>query len=221
MRLRPKITPISLRRQSAPDVKILGSLFIPVNKFHSDQVNHSLGTMKALSVSTHRRAGGGTPRTHQQALLPREGNRLRGGNLLRGGKHQVGMNSDFSFTPRVRVFRRQAMAIPLQATGVVNTAPTPRIRRTPSHVIFLVWLKIVVSHQTVIFTSGTASRTRLRCCFLHIWEAPHFPHALQSDLQPDHLPDFYCCRLHTEIYPAQIHGMCLSIFWLKRTRPQI
>ena len=129
MRLRPKITPFSLRRPSAPDVKTLKPLcstaqvrtapwtsekmtkkpkefksdyikslarlrqdFIPVSKFDSDQVNHSLGTMKALSVSTQRRAGGGTTRTHQPALLPRDGNRLRGGNLLHGHRHQDGVN---------------------------------------------------------------------------------------------------------------------------------
>ena len=31
-----------------------------------------------------------------------------------------------------------------------------------------------------LFTSGTACRTRPRCCFLHTWAPPHFPHALQS-----------------------------------------
>ena len=74
--------------------KLTQDFIIPVSKFDSDQVKHSLGTMKALSVSTQRRAGSGTPRTHQQALLlgRQPGNHLRGGNLLRGGKHQVGMN---------------------------------------------------------------------------------------------------------------------------------
>ena len=80
--------------------------------FDSDQGNHSPGTMKALSVSTQRLAGGGTPRIHQQALLLRDGNRL-GGNLVHGHGHQVGMNSDFSFNPSVKVFGVQAMAIPL------------------------------------------------------------------------------------------------------------
>ena len=122
MRLRLKITLVSLGRQSAPDVRTLGSLCstvqvrtapcsngkltkkpkeskndflkslakltqdsIPVSKFDSDQVNHSLGAMKALSVSTQRLAGGVKLGIHQQALLLRGGNRLRGGNLLRGG----------------------------------------------------------------------------------------------------------------------------------------
>ena len=76
--------------------------------------------MKALSVSTQRRAGGGTNRFHQHALLPRDGNCLRGGNLLHGHRHQVGMIDDFSFDPSVKVFRLQAMAIPLQATGGVK-----------------------------------------------------------------------------------------------------
>ena len=33
---------------------------IPVGKFDSDQVNHSPGRMKALSVATKKLAGGGT-----------------------------------------------------------------------------------------------------------------------------------------------------------------
>ena len=54
------------------------------------------------------------------------------------------------------------------------------------------------------FTSSTACRTRPRCCFLHTWAQPHFPHALQSDLLPDHLPDLHWCPHHTEIWHAQI-----------------
>ena len=87
--------------------------FIPGSKFDSDHINHSLGTMKALSASTQRQAGGGTTRIHQEALLPRDGNRLRGGNLLRGGKHQAGVNNEISYKPRVKVFRLQDMAIPM------------------------------------------------------------------------------------------------------------
>ena len=80
--------------------------------------------MKALNVSTHRRAGGGTPRTHAQAVLPPDGNRLRGCERL----------ISFSlFNPRVNMVRLQAMAIPLQATGGAHTTPNPRTRRTPAH----------------------------------------------------------------------------------------
>ena len=78
-----------------------------------------------------------------------------------------------------------------------------------------------VSLRKVVLTSSTACRTRPRCCFLHTWALPHFPHALQSDLLPDHLPDLHWCPLHTEIYPAQMHRMCLSVPWLKRTRKQV
>ena len=176
MQLRPKIIPKSPQLQSVSDVNMLGCLcstvpvraarwtnvktttkpsksksdhmkslvkvtqdFIPVSNFNNDQVNQSPGTMKELSVSTQRLAG-----------------------VRRGGRHQVGMNSDFSFNPRVKVFRLQAMAIPLKATEGVTTTPNPRTLRTPTHVIFLAWLKtwaiestrIVVSHKTVV---------------LHIW----------------------------------------------------
>ena len=67
-----------------------------------------------------------------------------------------------------------------------------------------------MSRKTVVLTSSTACRTRPRCCFLHTRACPHFPHALRSELLSDHLPDLRCCPLHTEIYPARIHRMCLS-----------
>ena len=111
----------------------------------------------------------------------------------------------------------------------VNTTPNPRIRHTPAHVIFLAWLKawviestgIVASLRTVFLTSSTAFRTRARCCFLHTWAQHHCPHALQSDFLSDLLPDTHWCLFHTKVYPAQIHRMCLSVTWLKRTRLQV
>ena len=109
---------------------------IPVNKFDNDQVNHSLGKEKELNESTPRLDGNGILLQPQQARLRRGGN-----HQTSGGMHGVGMNSDFSFNPSVKVFRLQAMAIPLQATGVVNTTPIPGTRPTSAHVIFLVWLK--------------------------------------------------------------------------------
>ena len=68
--------------------------FIPGSKFDNDQLNLSLGTMKALSVSTQRRAGGGTTRSHHQAPLPRDGQRLRGGNLLHVHRHTDGLSDN-------------------------------------------------------------------------------------------------------------------------------
>ena len=52
----------------------------------------------------------GMTRSHHQAPLLRNGNRLRGGNLLHGYRHQD-VVSDFFLT--VKVFHCQAMAIPL------------------------------------------------------------------------------------------------------------
>ena len=86
---------------------------IPVSKFDNDQVNLSLGTVKDLNESTRKLDGNGI------LLQPHQARLLRGGNHLKnGGRHQVGMNVDFSFNPSVKVFRLQAMAIPLKATGV-------------------------------------------------------------------------------------------------------
>ena len=70
-------------------------------------------------------------------------------------------------------------------------------------------------------TSSTACRTRPPCRFFHTWALPRFPHALQSDLLPDHPPDLRCCPFHTEIYPARVHRKCLSAPWLKRTLMQV
>ena len=262
MRSRSKITPTSLRRQSAPDVKILWSFcsaaqvrtapwisekmtkkpkelkndfikslekmtqdFIPVSKFDSDQVNHSPGTMKALSVSTHRQAGGGTTRTLQPALPPRDGNRLRGGNLLHGHRHQVRVNDNLS--------QSQGASLTGNGDSLVSDGVCKQDTK-PTH----------TSHSRTRYFSRLAQdlshRVRNRCVsqnshsshlaqrvprafvfFLHTCVLPHFPHTLLSDLRPDHLPHLYLRLLHMEIYPAQIHRMCLSISWLKRSRLQV
>ena len=145
MRLRPKITPKSLQRQSASDVKMLGCLCStfqvrtarwtnvktttkpsksksefskrlakvtqdsnPVSKFDNDQVNHSLNTMKELKELS--------PELDEDGIFlqPHQAHLRRGGNhQTNGGRHGVGMNSDSSFNPIVKVFRSQAMSIPL------------------------------------------------------------------------------------------------------------
>ena len=56
-----------------------------------------------------------------------------------------------------------------------NTTPNPRTRHTHARAIFLVWSRLESSSQQEslcltkhsFFTSGTACRTRPRCCFLH------------------------------------------------------
>ena len=82
--------------------------FIQGSKFDRDQTNHSLGTPKALSVSTQRQAGGGATRSHQQALLPRDGNRLLGAIFLMVTDIKMGRTKNV-----LKVFRSQAMTIPL------------------------------------------------------------------------------------------------------------
>ena len=147
MRLRPKMTPKSLQRQSATDVTILGYKCSTAQVRTAPWINGKIPTkpskskndnmkslakltqdsfqwasstatrstsrlaMKHLNESTRRLTGDGAPRIHQQALLLQDGNLLHFGNLLRGDRQQVGMNSDFSFHPSVKVFRLQAMAI--------------------------------------------------------------------------------------------------------------
>ena len=71
-----------------------------MSKFDNDQVNHSLNTTKELKELT--------PKLAHQAHLRRGGN-----HQTNGGRHGVGMNSDFSFNPIVKFFRLQAMSIPL------------------------------------------------------------------------------------------------------------
>ena len=69
--------------------------FITESKFECDQTSHLLGTTKVRSASTQRQAGSGTTFGQQQALLPQDGNRLHGGNLLHGHRHQNGVNDFF------------------------------------------------------------------------------------------------------------------------------
>ena len=49
-----------------------------------------LGTTMVLSASTRRQAGSGTTLSKHQALLPQDGNRLRGDSHLHGHRHQSG-----------------------------------------------------------------------------------------------------------------------------------
>ena len=60
------------------------------SKSECDQTNHLHGTTKVRSASTRKQAGGGTTLSQQQALLFWDGNRLRGGSLLHGHRHQNG-----------------------------------------------------------------------------------------------------------------------------------
>ena len=108
---------------------------IPVSK--SDNDNHSFGTAKELKESTPKLDGDGFFLQPHQAHLRRGGNHLKN-----GGRHQVGMNSDFSFNPCVKVFRLQAMAIPLKATEGCNhyTKPT-HTSHSRTRDFFLAWLK--------------------------------------------------------------------------------
>ena len=61
-----------------------------IQVFERDQANHLLGTTKVRSASTRRQAGSGTSLSKHQVLLPQDGNRLRGGCLLHGHRHQSG-----------------------------------------------------------------------------------------------------------------------------------
>ena len=67
---------------------------IPVNKLVTTRWTIRLAQW---SESTPKLDGGGTSRIHQQALLPQDGNRLRGGILLHGHRHQIGVNEFFQF----------------------------------------------------------------------------------------------------------------------------
>ena len=80
---------------------------IPVGKFDNDQVNDSPGTVEDLHESTRKLDGNGILLQPHQARLRCGGEH----HLKNGDKHQVGMNSDFSLSPSVKVFRSQATAI--------------------------------------------------------------------------------------------------------------
>ena len=120
-----------------------------------------------------------------------------------------------------------SFAVSCGLTTSVNTTPNPRKRRTPAHVT-LSRVAQDLSHRV----------NRHRCVSQNShpsYLAQHFArasllfpsHLSTSSLStctpvrlslPDYLPDLHWCLLHTEIYLAQIHWVCLSVPWLKRTR---
>ena len=65
-----------------------------------------------------------------------------------------------------------------------------------------------MSHAPSLLYPSHLSTTSLSTC------------TLISDLQLDRQPDLYCRDLHTGIFLAPIHRMCLSVLWLKRHRLQ-
>ena len=107
----------------------------------------------------------------QQPVWLSEIDSARGGNHQTNcGRHGVGMDSVF-FWPNWVVFRWQAMAIPLKATGGVNTTPIPRTRRNSAHVIFLAWLKIW-------FIKSTGNISVSKNSHLHIQRAMSYAQSL-------------------------------------------
>ena len=107
-----------------------------------------------------------------------------------------------------------------------TTTPTPnsRIRRTAAHVIFsrvAQDLSHRVNRNFLCLAKKSFShlaRHVARALVVASFTLRHyltFPHALQSDLLSDHLPDLRCCALHTEMCPARIHRR------LNRTRLQV
>ena len=84
--------------------------------------------------------------------LPHQAHLRHGGNhQINGGRHRVGMNSElFIFkNTNCKMFHLQAMAVPLEATGGVNSTPNLRTFRTSAHVNFLAWLKTYVIKSAV------------------------------------------------------------------------
>ena len=118
-------------------------------------------------------------------------------------------------------------------TGCVDTTPNLRTLRTPAHVILSrVAQELESSSQQESLRLAKQSSSHraqhvaraLVVGFLHTRALLHFPHALQSDLLSDHLPDLRCCPLYMEKYFARIHRMFLSPSppsWLNRTRTQV
>ena len=107
----------------------------------------------------------------QQPVWLSEIDSARGGNHQTNcGRHGVGMDSVF-FWPNWVVFRWQAMAIPLKATGGVNTTPIPRTRRNSAHVILLAWLK-------TWFIKSTGNISVSKNSHLHIQRAMSYAQSL-------------------------------------------
>ena len=71
------------------------NVFFP--RIWSDSPHRLLGTTKVRNASTQRQAGSGTTLSQQQALLPRDGNRLRAGSLPHGHRHHNGVCDNLFF----------------------------------------------------------------------------------------------------------------------------
>ena len=131
---------------------------IPVSKFDSERVNH--GTMKELIDSTPKLDGDGV------LLQPHQAHLRRGGNHLKNCIKQVGMKSDFFF----KVFRLQAMAIPLQATVCKHCTKPPRTSHSRTRDFFSRGSRLESSSQQEslcltkqsFFTSSTMKKQKER-----------------------------------------------------------
>ena len=86
-----------------------GQKSIPANKYGKERINRSQESAKEPNELTRKLDGDGI------LLLPHQARLRHGGNhQTNGGRHRVGMNSElFIFNPNCKVFRLQAMAIPL------------------------------------------------------------------------------------------------------------
>ena len=127
------------------------------NKFDRDQANHLLGTTKVRSASTRTQAGSGTPLSKHQALLPQDGNRLRGGSLLHGHRHQSGVSDLLFFFDKSRyIATGNDDSLVSDGECEHHTQPT-RISAHLAlpHTIFLVWLK------------GLTAQDHMKCCVPH------------------------------------------------------
>ena len=167
---------------------------IPESKFECDQANHLLG------ATTQRQAGNGTTLSHKQALLHRNGNRLRGGSLLHGHRHQYGVSDIFC--------ANQGVSLTGNGESIVSDGRCKHYSQ-PTHTshartraFFSLgqgsrlesWIQDSLSLSQNSHSSRLAQHVvgALVVVFLHTLE--HyltFPHALQSDPLLVHLPDFY------------------------------
>ena len=250
-RLQPKITLTSRQRQSGAEMKILGTLYLTL-RVNTDLWNNKTITkkLKKLKRDCMRSMEKGNTRIHtkdqgrqrrsEQFTGTEEGServdRKTGLEVVRPSINQffiLKLASSFMveiytmgwaifFLQTQGVFRLQAMAIPLQATGGVHRTPNPHAMsrsrtRDFSRAVFhslscqrlshaqhvhgaqktsrLKSQWSVVFTKTFAFTLSAAWHTiHLLWWFRHHWALPHFSLALRSALRPDNQRD--PCRFH-------------------------
>ena len=243
MRLRPKITPFSLQRQSARNVTMLGCLCSTVHVQTARRTNVKITTKPSASMKNLAKVTQdsipvskfdndqvnhslGTMKELRESTRKLEGHgiffqphqvHLRGGNHLKmvGRHHQVGMNSVFFLIPVSRCFAYRQWRSFCNRRGVTHAYVA-----LPHTWLFLV-AGIVVSQnsrsriqvQHATRALVIVSFTLEHFFFFHMHSSPTFYPTIST-------PRSLLSTSHGELPCAYPSNVSFGLPWMKRTRLQ-